>query len=170
MFKKIAIPSFQNTDSVWIETYLSPEGGSLDPDYRAKIRVTIENNLASRSGEKIYTSVSHARNLGGFALSNRPVGFDLELKDRAQHKTILRVSSEKELHAAPSLTHLWAAKEAAYKSLSEFSQPAVISTIEIGEWTPSGHFKMLNENSFSATKGHGITWISDSHICAIYFF
>ncbi|MBK9324433.1 MAG: 4'-phosphopantetheinyl transferase superfamily protein [Bdellovibrionaceae bacterium] len=171
MFSRIAIPSFQNTDSAWVEIYLSSVGGSLHPDYRNEIRSAIEQTLTEKkSAEKVYYSTSHARAIGGFALSNRPIGFDIEAQDRVQNNTISRVSQNSEVSEAPTHTHLWTAKEAAYKSLAKFSQPTVISSIQIGQWTQTNHFKLTNESSFGAPEGCGITWTFDSHICAVYFF
>jgi hypothetical protein len=80
-----------------------------------------------------YTSISHARSMGGFAFCRTsPVGFDIEecsreLTPKAFKR--LTLSQERKLPLTP--IEFWVAKEAAWKSLRGPAQPATIISISI---------------------------------------
>jgi phosphopantetheinyl transferase (holo-ACP synthase) len=187
MLKKINLPFFKELREGWTEAYVNPEWGSGHQGHREKIRVALEHQLSTNwakdvsyseyealkdldripSFKKIHVSISHGQDLGGFVISKKPVGFDLELKDRIHEKIVRRISLEREVAEAPSLAHLWAAKEATFKALREFAQPGVISELEIGAWKDD-HFKLVNEKLFRVSRGHGVAWIDGTYIFSIF--
>lgn len=92
--------------------------------------------------ESAEISISHNRELGGYATAPRGtrIGFDIEVTGRVTEKNMRRVCvSDDELARAPGPDLLWAAKEAAFKSLNPGQQPVVFGEIEIGDWNEVGH-------------------------------
>ncbi len=81
-------------------------------------------------------SISHCQEAGGFALNLGPtqIGLDIEVYDRVVRSVAERVSTANEIHEAPSPAHLWAAKEATFKSLLGSHQPAVLPLIRLNSW------------------------------------
>ena len=80
-------------------------------------RPIISNN------ESIYLSLTHSGDMVGCAISEKPVGIDIEKKREVPIKTINRVctfSEQKYLEKNPMrFFKLWTAKEALYKASSE---------------------------------------------------
>lgn len=65
-------------------------------------------------------ALSHCPTLGGIVFCfNKKIalGFDVERTSRVTHKTIKRISEQKELSLAPQPSLLWVAKEAAFKAV-----------------------------------------------------
>ncbi|MBX3020740.1 MAG: 4'-phosphopantetheinyl transferase superfamily protein [Bdellovibrionales bacterium] len=94
-------------------------------------------------------SISHATSEGGWvALADAPhaigdrhpvsVGLDIETAARITQGVIERMCTASEIAAAPQVAYLWAAKEAAYKSIPDGSQPQVLSAVSILTWQPDG--------------------------------
>ncbi len=90
-------------------------------------------------------SISHTKNSGAYVLSKNKlhIGLDMELSSRIQKEPLLRVSTLTEVETAPSLAHLWTAKEAAFKSFYKLESPKVLSQIEVCNW------KLESANLFS---------------------
>ena len=135
---------------------LDTEWSSLKPESRIQIREAILAHakkvgflfdeteeqlvldLSSPPHPKNFAvSISHSPVAGGFAFigMQRDIGFDLEVSERIEEKTIARVSTEKELFAAPSPAHLWVAKEAAFKAFGS-DKLKTMSQIETSNWIP----------------------------------
>jgi phosphopantetheinyl transferase (holo-ACP synthase) len=189
MSRKLVIPLLKSIRKAWTEAYVSPEWGSGHTGHREKIRTALEHQLTTNwakevsysefallkdldkipSFKKVHVSISHGQDLGGFVISKKPVGFDLELKDRVIEKIVRRISVDAEVAQAPSFAHLWAAKEAAYKALREFQQPPVISDLVIGGWNKES-FQLLNAQQFKAPIGQGLAWSEDPYIFSIFVF
>lgn len=130
---------------------LKPEFASNRPDHRLKIREHLIANLdcgpdvldldSLPRAEHSTISISHNREVGGYVSAPRGirVGFDVEVSGRVTEKNMRRVCvSDDELARAPGADLLWAAKEAAFKSLGPGQQPQVFSEIEIGDWSEIG--------------------------------
>lgn len=83
--------------------------------------------------------LSHTAPWGWAALSldaSCRIGIDAERADRTSFKTLQRISDAEEISACPtSPTHLWVAKEAAFKALSKSHQVTLLSDIQIDHWT-----------------------------------
>lgn len=116
---------------------------------------------------QISVSISHTASLGGFAISQRPVGFDLEAQSRISDRAVRRVSSDAEVAAAPSPAHLWVAKEAAYKALRHGQQPAVISDVEMVGWKLEKNFWRFQVMNHSSAEG--FVGIQEGLGCALCF-
>jgi len=189
MFKKLTLPHCDELRAAKVEVFTSPAWASTQPENRQKIRIALDHHLAAQwltevspeefaslkdldqvpSFKKIHVSISHGPDLGGFAISKKPMGFDLELIDRVKDTTVRRISKEAEMINAPTPAHLWVAKEATYKALKIYSQPEVISELEIGAWS-EGRFHLLNESKFTAPAGLGISWADAEHVYALFCF
>jgi phosphopantetheinyl transferase (holo-ACP synthase) len=189
MFKKITAPFLKAFREPEVEVFVNPDWGSQAAEHRQKIRDAIEFQLKTHwqkevaAGElehlhdlnrypvfkKIHVSISHCLEMGGFVLSKMPVGFDIELVERVQQKIVARVSKEAEMINAPSLAHLWAAKEAAFKALHSFRQPDVISELQIGAWDEN-MFRLLNSEKYADQEGYGIAWVDGSFVFSIFHF
>lgn len=150
----------------------APEFSSAQSEYRQHIRQTIAAEIQADAeilanvldlsrpllkAGTLYVSISHCPSRGGFALSQTPIGFDVETPSRLRTATVLRVAQPVELDGAPSLGALWAAKEAAFKALQNMERaPDLLSQIEIADWvfepaeSPYGTFKMKNLSDFSS--------------------
>lgn len=79
-----------------------------------------------------FQSLSHSRQVGGFALADKPIGFDLESKPREISEKATRwFSRPAELKAVKSSLILWVMKEAAFKALRGPNQPENLRQIKI---------------------------------------
>lgn len=89
----------------------------------------------------IKASLSHCKSYGVFVCSprgnndNQLVGVDLEISNRVTKEIISRVSTPVEIFEAPSAAHLWTAKEASFKSLTN-NKTQLINDVLIHSWTP----------------------------------
>lgn len=93
-------------------------------------------------------SLSHCALMGGFIISplvHFSLGFDLEKKNRAKEKTVLRISTQDELNQSPSASALWSAKEAVYKSISQYQNHTHIKQISIFDWQPTSSKKEITK-------------------------
>lgn len=103
-------------------------------------RKLLEDDLllqkAVLAGMAPYSSISHTKGAGAFALSDCPVGIDLELRHRPlSDKALHRISDLRERALVQDPIMLWVIKEAAWKSLRGPRQPPTISSIEIRQLT-----------------------------------
>ncbi len=99
---------------------------------RLELKQAVEKALLSRSKFN-FCSVSHTRHLGGFALSSRSVGFDLEPAGRSisQYATARFATAEELLDFQNNALAVWVSKEAAFKALRGASQPKTVSAIRL---------------------------------------
>lgn len=99
---------------------------------RLKLKQAVEAALLSRSKFNC-CSVSHTRHLGGFALSSRSVGFDLEPAGRSiSQNAIARFATVEELlDFQNNALAIWVAKEAAFKALRGAGQPKTVTAIRL---------------------------------------
>ncbi|MBC7371482.1 MAG: 4'-phosphopantetheinyl transferase superfamily protein [Bdellovibrionaceae bacterium] len=189
MFKKLGLPQMEVLLAAKVEAFTSPAWASGQFENRQKIRAAMDRQLGLQwlkdisyaeftslknldkipTFKKIHVSISHAADLGGFAISKSPVGFDIEVIERVKDVIVRRVSNEAEMINAPTPAHLWAAKEATYKALRSFAQPGVISELEIGAWN-GGQFRLLNAEKFAAPEGVGICWVDPEHVYSLFSF
>jgi phosphopantetheinyl transferase (holo-ACP synthase) len=117
---------------------------SRQPNSREQIRAHLSAHLTEDHSDLSMPprsqfsaiSISHCRQLGGFALApiSWAIGFDVEEWARVRESVMERVTTTEERIEAPSLGALWAAKEAGYKALS--SQIELISEVAITHWRP----------------------------------
>lgn len=165
-----------------------PAGGGDHPEQRVNLRrelirlasvpPALENKILQL--EKIpylpsgFSSLSHCGEDGVVAIANSPLGVDLEEIARVQEKIVLRVSQPEELQNASGPASLWAAKEAAYKALYAYSQPTLLSQVEIGGWkkltSQYETFRLRNAASFGGPEGIGVVFQNDSHVLGIFIF
>jgi hypothetical protein len=189
MFKKLEVPFLKEFKDAELEAFTDESGGSGLADHRMKIRTALQQRLNTHWNKsvlapemqsvadlqrvpqfkKLYTSISHAKDLGGFVISKRPVGFDLELRSRILPQIVARVSMPQEVELAPSIAHLWVAKEATYKALMHYHQPTVLSDVLIGGWK-QGTYQLLNDKLFKAPLGMGAVWIKEPYIFSVFSF
>ncbi len=73
-------------------------------------------NIKNES-DQVYVCISHCPVLGGFLLSEKPIGFDLEQKQRLSPGLLQRISDAKERQILPHQIQpaLWTIKESVYK-------------------------------------------------------
>lgn len=169
-----------------LDLEINPAWASDVADHRLALRTAVQNKFQSDdsvflSFEKPLTcfqnqfiSISHSLEAGVFITSPAPVGVDLEKTERIKPAVVRRVSSEEEVHLAPSSADLWTAKEAIFKALAHFSQPPVMSQIEINSWEKLAEnvskFSLKNPKNFHAPAGKGLTIKSHSSTLAVFVF
>ena len=147
------------------------EWGSENPNFRTEIRKGILDYLKIHHPDQVadslwdlnappvlkslFVSISHCQGMGGFVLSSKSLGFDIEDTSRITQKIIDRVSSEEELKACPQFELLWPAKEATFKCSTEFY---TISHIQILSWGKSQNdtytFTSLTVNGWAFSESH----------------
>ncbi len=110
--------------------------------------------------KSMFVSISHCQGMGGFVLSSRALGFDIEDTSRITQKIIDRVSSPDEIKSCPQFELLWPAKEATFKCSTEFY---TISHIHILTWSKSQN----DTYSFSSLTGAGWAFLDSNHSYAI---
>ena len=157
-------PTLKQNDVFHIE--IRPDWGSEHANYRAEIRKGILEYLKLNYPNEIsqsvwdldsppvlpsmFVSISHCLGMGGFVISSKSLGFDIEDKTRITQKIIDRVSTEEELKACPNFELLWPAKEAIFKCSTEFY---TITHIQILSWHPTQNdtfeFKSLTADGWA---------------------
>jgi phosphopantetheinyl transferase (holo-ACP synthase) len=148
-----------------LRIYRKPEWGSQNLNYRALIKADLSDLF---NDPLLHTSISHCRDLGIVVSSARPVGVDVEVHSRVSEPLIARISSQEESQGALRPASLWCAKEACFKALRPFAQPAVVSEISLGGWTKITSqfetFQLLNPQDFKAPqKCYGVTLHEGAH-------
>lgn len=155
---------------------LRPEWGSENPNYRTEIRKGILEYLKAHHPDQVansvwdleappmlkslFVSISHTEGMGGFTLCSKTVGLDIENTSRITQKIIDRVSTEDELKACPKFELLWPAKEAVFKSTTEFY---TISHIHLVNWSKSQN----DTYAFNCLTAHGWAFNESNHSYAI---
>lgn len=146
--------------------------GASNPQHKELIHATLDQVTQQSSG--LFSSISHTHSEGGFALSQFPVGFDIEVTSRVTLEIVARVSSNEELLSAPDLSSLWCAKEAAFKAFKHFQQPKIVSQIKI-RFDDNQHdrchlFQVENEKEFGASNGIGATYSTSTLTYCVLIF
>lgn len=131
-----------------LQVFTQTNWGSQDPTHRESLREFAQNFSHA------FTSRSHTQGAGIFVAHFSAVGVDIEISDRVTPAVAARIASAEEVKAAPSAASLWSAKEAAFKALYTFAQPAVVSKISIGDWknidSRTETFRLTNAQEFNA--------------------
>ena len=146
----------------FIEIYLDNKFSSHCENYRQHIREHIvENHKNDLSmveqntilnldklpcSKNLYFSISHCPEMGGYAVCNQPVGFDLEVTSRINPQLIRRICTNQEIDQAPHIELLWVAKESVLK-LS--SKNTLTSNIVIDNWIDGFIFSNKNFNGLT---------------------
>ncbi|KHD88095.1 MAG: hypothetical protein OM95_11315 [Bdellovibrio sp. ArHS] len=155
-----------------LEVLMASAWGSQNASHRTLIRDELAKIL---NGRDLYTSVSHCTDVGIAVIAPAPIGIDVEIKDRVTAPVMARVSRPEEMQAAPSLSSLWCAKEAAFKALRPYDQPSVLSKISIGDWqnidSQFETYRLLNASEFnSPSENRGVTIHSSAHTFSFFIF
>lgn len=148
-----------------LNLHLSKKFGASEKNHRLDIRQDIvdrygsfltkdeiENtlNLELRPTSKnIFFSISHCSALGGYAVCDQKIGFDIEEKIKIKKPIVSRVSSLNEMKLAPQYEYLWVAKEALFKVHQETK---LISNINIEDWAKSDIIRFESKNGFGFLK------------------
>lgn len=124
-----------------VNIWICKEWRSGSDDFRKNLQLHLDQKL---TGKPMCSSISHTLTWGGFALSEKAVGFDMEVSDRVTERVVRRISSDVEMEQAQvlglSFARLWCAKESAWKAYRlNGVQPPVISSVSI-EWVSSEEF------------------------------
>ncbi|MFN8791380.1 MAG: 4'-phosphopantetheinyl transferase family protein [Bdellovibrionales bacterium] len=126
---------------------MQPDWGSQHPQHRDLIRRALNEYLQREHPEeinesildletppvlkKLRVSISHTQGLGGFVVSARSAGLDIEQTRRIRPEVLERISSEDERRRCPRPELLWTAKEAVFKCSSQY---VMITQISIDSW------------------------------------
>lgn len=145
--------------------------GSQNPHHRELIHAA----LAKIKTDELQSSISHAPEMGLFVVSQHHLGVDVELTERVKPEVVARICSPEEFNAAPSVSSLWCAKEAAYKALKYFDQPSVISKISVGGWqkidSHTETFTLTKPSLLNnSTEGRGVVIRFAHHTLAFFIF
>lgn len=136
--------------------------GSNNPGHRGLIRQDIVQNYKKDLSyseqqkildlqhwpvsQKLFFSVSHCAELGGYAACSEAIGFDIEDPVRLKPEIIKRVCTSEEITAAHDFRILWTMKEAALKALH--SKDLLITDIQIIQ------IQSQNETGLSTYRAH----------------
>jgi 4'-phosphopantetheinyl transferase EntD len=119
----------------WVYFKINSSWSALNNENKISLRKDADLNrqkLMHKMNKLMYLSLSHTKTAGGFAVSSRPVGIDIEPRTRKlSARAIRRLGTEEELRQSPSSISLWIMKEAAWKSLKGPHQPKTITKIKI---------------------------------------
>ncbi len=123
----------KNLQIEFLELQLDPKFSSSAENFRTNIRLDIVqryNSILSGQekinilnlnnlplSQKLFFSISHTIDIGGYAASSTPIGFDIENINRINSKITQRVSTDKERISTSSNETLWTSKEATVKLL-----------------------------------------------------
>jgi phosphopantetheinyl transferase len=159
-----------------LELYLKPEWGAHADGHREKIRLDLSERAYGKD-DFTDTSVSHAQDLGGYAMIHHSkgetttVGFDLEVVTRVKPEVAARVCEDPaEFAAAPSPAALWCAKEAGFKALKGPDQPPVLPYLVVHSWKRKSQYETFEislRQKDSGLKAWGLTFEKDVYQFAI---
>lgn len=140
----------QSTIDEKFRLILDSKWSSVNTNYRQDIRACLANKFSAHFSREqlarlndlnwlpeasdIHVSISHCKALGGFALSDFKIGFDVEESARISQDILKRTSSDGEFNECPRPEFLWVAKESGYKALSTKLSGLVISDLICTEW------------------------------------
>lgn len=152
--------------------------GSEHPEYRDQIHGELKKRMA-QAYPLSDASISHCRSLGGFAFTQYDtnesvsIGFDIEENERVSEEVARRIClTPEEFEKAPSPVSLWAAKEAAFKSLKGPRQPQVVSELEITDWNVTASqietAAVFDCRKFSSSQIHGVLLRKPKHTFAFF--
>lgn len=155
-----------------LQVYAKAEWGSDNPEHRSLLHAE-RDKLMALTPDKLYSSISHTKGMGLLALSTKPLGVDVEVISRVHEGVVTRISNPKEMGAAPSLSALWTAKEAAFKATREYKQPSVLSDISVGDWknieSQVETFSLLNHRTHGLLSGERGACLKISPHCFGFF-
>lgn len=122
--------------------------------------------------EKIFFSISHNQELGGYSVCSLKHGFDIELKSRISTPIIERVSTANELSIAPDIKFIWCAKEAAFKALSAFV--LTVSDFEVLDWRSQNEtglwaYRITSKKTLEISHNIWFVFQDKTQIYSIYF-
>ena len=171
-----------------LELNLCTEFGAKQSNYRQLIRddilrkylseftpkeiQTIQDLDSFPKTEKIFLSISHNQELGGYSVTTVKHGFDIELKSRISTSIVQRVSTENEFSNSPDLKFIWCAKEAAFKALSP--AVSVVSDFEVVDWQSQNEtglwsYRITSKKTLEQTHNIGFVFQDSTQIYSIYF-
>ncbi len=185
----------QNSVDQKFRLVLDTEWSAKNPNYRQNIRHCLATKLSSHfsrvqlaqlydlnrrpEASDRFISISHCKLLGGFALSQFRVGFDVEETQRISQAILKRVCDESELQDCPQLEFLWVAKEAGFKALSQEQPTLMISNLVISDFVCfdwASHyenqvfsFRLKAEKTLEFGLNKGFIFSNDSCLFALFF-
>lgn len=163
----------QMTIPLEIVGYVDAYWGSSQMNFRQ----SIHNHLNLQNSKNLFSSISHCNSYGGYILSSKKIGFDIETTERVSESVIQRISKAHEISLAPSYAALWTAKEASFKALADANSIKTVSQIEIGHWrllsqnnTDLWQFRVEKPTHLTCELNIGFSWTYLSHSWTIFFF
>lgn len=152
-------------------------GSDTHPNHRELLRQVLKKHLGVLTdpgnwsqqpiGSNFY-SLSHEKQSSLIALSKAPVGCDIVSNQRCSTKLLQRVSEAQEIQEAPSMPHLWVAKESALKSL--LKKDVLLSQLKIHQWEKSqqGFSFLASLQSVDNVVGQGWTCLNMDQTLAFF--
>lgn len=118
-----------------------------------------------------YVSISHSQTIGGFALSKKIIGFDIEDLSRVNETLIQRVA-KKSPEPPPFPAALWCALEASFKAFSIVADPVHFTEITVSDWElHNQHHVYSFKSKFTKTSqlytGAGVVTSTSNHAYAL---
>lgn len=149
---------------------------NYDANLSAQEKINIQNLDLLPQSEKLFFSISHNQNAGGYTASSLEHGFDIELSSRISEKIVTRVSTTAEVNEAPDYKFLWCAKEAAYKALDFTKSDAnlIVSDFEIYDWASQNKtglwcYRVRSDKTLELKRNTGFLFVVNEQIFSIYF-
>ena len=108
-----------------------------------------------------YVSISHSPVLGGFVLSSKQIGFDIEQNQRLSPSLLQRISNQVERQMLPSKlqSSIWTIKESVYKCPEKISSNMVAVKIKSAEILEDKYLQTISQ--FSSKNYITLTLVSD---------
>lgn len=147
-----------------LEFHLDPKWASTYVDHRLNIRRHLYKKTKLKSVLDLdqipkvlqlkedpeilkYVSISHSPVLGGFVLSSKQIGFDLEQKQRLSPSVLKRISDEDERQMLPAemQSSMWTIKESVYKCPENISSNMVAVKIKSAEVLENKYLKTVSQ-------------------------
>jgi phosphopantetheinyl transferase len=147
-----------------LEFHLDPKWASTYVDHRLNIRRHLYKKTKLKSVLDLdqipkalelktdlqtvkFVSISHSPVLGGFVLSSKQIGFDLEQNQRLSPSVLKRISDDDERQMLPAhmQSALWTIKESVYKCPKEISSNMVAVKIKSAEVVKNKYLKTLSQ-------------------------
>jgi 4'-phosphopantetheinyl transferase superfamily len=148
----------------FLEIHLDQKFSSLHATGRQNIRRDIVEKYRSQLSDSereyildlnhlpksktLYFSISHCPDLGGYAVADRQVGFDLEIRARITERLVSRISTAEEIKKCPEFQYIWVAKEAVLKLMKPGT---LVSSIQIQNWTRTEFSSVFSADAFKGT-------------------
>ncbi len=171
-----------------LNIYLSKDWSSQNENYRSLVRKAVFSKLIELKdtaieadvldlsrppkGQFLNISISHCPGEGGFAISKKNLGWDVEQISRVKDEVVHRIMKSSMSEKPPFAAAMWSAQEASFKAFSPLLKLTHFTEIFVSNWEPiSPNIYRFNAKASSKDQsplnGLGLVFSFSNHVYAL---